>query len=89
MFLYHYFERAIGAFNNLSDLPINEAEEVLQKIRNDRPSSQAAQRDVDYMKRRVNYERIVRNLFIEKGGKPTREAPHYMVVEECEWLNSW
>jgi hypothetical protein len=30
----------------------------------------------------------VRNLFIEKGGKPTREAPHYMVVEACEWLNS-
>jgi hypothetical protein len=80
--LYHYFERKIGAFKNLSDLPANEAEEVLQKIRTDRQSSQAAQRD-------VNYEMITRNLFIEKGGKPTREAPHYMVVEACKWLNSW
>jgi len=89
MFLYHYFERTIGAFNNLSDLSVNEAEEVLKKIRNDRPSSQAAQRDVNYMKRRVGYEKIVRNLFIEKGGNPTRKSPHYMVVEECKWLDSW
>lgn len=89
MYLYHYFERAIGPFKNLSDLSINEAEEVLKKIRNARPSSQAAQRDTDYMNRRVNYEALVRNLFIEKGGKPTREAPHYMVVEACNWLNSW
>lgn len=89
MFLYHYFERSIGAFSNLSDLSVNEAEKVLEKIKNDRPSSQAAQRDVNYMKRRINYEKIVRNLFIEKGGKPTRKVPHYMVVEECKWLNSW
>lgn len=89
MFLYHYFERSIGAFSNLSDLSVNEAEKVLEKIKNDRPSSQAAQRDVEYMKRRINYEKIVRNLFIEKGGKPTRKVPHYMVVEECKWLNSW
>ena len=67
MFLYHYFERTIGAFNNLSDLSVNEAEEVLKKIRNDRPSSQAAQRDVNYMKRRVGYEKIVRNLFIARS----------------------
>ena len=31
MHLYHYFERKIGPFRNLSDLPISEAEEVLQK----------------------------------------------------------
>lgn len=89
MFLYHYFERAIGAFRNLSDLTVSEAEDILQKIRSDRPSSQAAQRDINYIKRRVNYEALARSLFIEKGGKPTREAPHYMVVEACEWLNSW
>lgn len=89
MFLYHYFEKKIGAFKNLSDLPLAEAEEVLKGIKNSRPSSFAAGRDENYMNRRMNYETLARNLFIEKGGKPIRKVPHYMVVEECQWLNSW
>ena len=89
MYLYHYFEKSIGPFRNLSDLPIEKAQEVLIKLKNERPESFAAKRDSNYMQRRANYEVIVRNLFIEKGGKPTREAPHYMVVEACPWLNSW
>lgn len=89
MFLYHYFEKKIGAFKNLSDLPINEAEEVLKKIKKDRPDSLASKRDDEYIKRRTNYETLAKKLFIEKGGKVTREVPHYMVVEECMWLNSW
>lgn len=89
MVLYHYFERSTGAFKNLSDLPSNKAEEVLKNIKSGRPSSLAAQRDANYMKRRVNYEVLARNMFIEKGGMPTRKAPHYMVVEACKWLNSW
>lgn len=89
MFLYHYYERAIGAFKNLSDLPVGQAEHLLAEIRKERPASQAARRDSEYMKRRVNYEKLARHLFIEKGGKPSREVPHYMVVEACSWLNSW
>ena len=89
MYLYHYFEREIGAFRNLSDLPVNVAEDILEKIKKDRPCSYAAQRDTNYMKRRSNYETLARNLFIKKGGKPTRKSPYYMVVEACNWLNSW
>lgn len=89
MLLYHYFEKKIGAFKNLSDLPLSEAEEVLKKIKNVRPSSLAAGRDENYMSRRLKYETLARNLFIEKGGKPIRKVPHYMVVEECPWLNAW
>jgi hypothetical protein len=89
MYLYHYFEKELGAFRNLSDLHISEAKEILNKITRDRPSSQAAQRDPDYMKRRVKYEELARKMFIEKGGKPARAAPHYMVVEVCWWLYTW
>jgi hypothetical protein len=89
MFLYHYFEKKIGAFKNLSDLSINEAEDVIKKIKKDRPASMAAKRDDEYIKRRTNYETLAKKIFIEKGGRPTREVPHYMVVEECTWLNSW
>lgn len=89
MILYHYYEKDIGPFRNLSDLSVDRAVDVLEDIRMTRPSSQAARRDMNYMNRRINYENQARALFVEKGGKPTREAPHYMVVEECEWLDSW
>lgn len=89
MFLYHYFEKKIGPFRNLSDLRLEEAQEVMRNIKKDRPLSLAAKRDENYMKRRTNYETLARNLFIEKGGKPVRKVPHYMVVGECSWLNSW
>lgn len=89
MVLYHYYEKSLGAFNNLSDLPIEEAEEVLTNIKQKRVSCFAAKRDAGYMKRRVEYEELARELFIQKGGLPIRRAPHYMVVESCEWLNSW
>lgn len=61
-------------------------EEVLRSIRENRPSSRSSGRDLRYMEKRINYEMLARKLFIEKGGKPTRKLPHYMVVEECEWL---
>lgn len=34
-------------------------------------------------------EKLVRGLFIQKGGKPERQTPYYMVVGECPWLDSW
>lgn len=89
MFLYHYFEKKIGSFRNLSDLQLEEAQEIMRNIKKDRPLSLAAKRDESYMKRRTDYEILARKLFIEKGGKPVRKVPHYMVVEECLWLNSW
>lgn len=89
MFLYHYFEKKIGPFRNLSDLHLDEAQEIMRNIKKDRPLSLAAKRDENYMKRRTEYEILARKLFIEKGGKPVRKVPHYMVVGECSWLNSW
>ena len=32
-FLYHYYEAKIGAFFSLSDLPLDEAEKILDHIR--------------------------------------------------------
>ncbi|OPJ64122.1 hypothetical protein [Clostridium oryzae] len=89
MFLYHYYEKEIGPFKNLSDLTAEEAELVMEKIKKQSPSSYTAKRDINYMKRRIEYETLGRKLFLKKGGKPTRKAPHYMVVEECEFLKSW
>lgn len=83
--LFHYFERGIGAFRNLSELDINEAQSIQGRL----TGVFAAQRNHAYLSRRKYLEQLVRALFIEKGGKPERETPYYMVVGECPWLETW
>ena len=87
-FLSHYYEASDGPFRNLSDLPEQEAEAVLQRIRKSGDRF-ASQRQADYLPIRRELEERVRRLFIGKGGKPQRERPHYFVVGECPWLKSW
>lgn len=36
-----------------------------------------------------HYEDILREKFLEKGGKITRKVPYYMVVGECKFLEGW
>lgn len=89
MYLYHYFDKSMEPFKNLSDVSVDEAKNVLQNIKAQRPNCQSASRDENYMDRRVGYEQTVRKLFTEMGGKAERQSPHYMVVEHCEWLYTW
>ncbi len=89
IYLYHYFDKTLGAFKNLSDLSDDEAKAVLMDMRETRPYSQPAQRDIQYMNRRRHYEQLAYNKFRELGGKPERQNPHYMVVEYCKWLGEW
>lgn len=86
--LYHYYEKATGPFRNLSDLPIADAQAILDGIKKDNATF-AAHRYDGYLERRQELEQLVRGLFIEKGGKPRRAAPHYMVLGQCDWLRSW
>lgn len=89
IYLYHYYDRTIGPFKNLSDLSDEEAKAVLMDMRESRPYSQPAQRDVQYMNRRRHCEQTAYDRFIELGGKPKRVHPHYMVVEYCKWMGEW
>ena len=89
MFLYHYFDKAIGAFTNLSDLSIDEANTILDKIKESKPNSQSATRHPEYMERRHRNESKLKTLFLQKGGIIKRQAPHYMVVEHSPWLSTW
>lgn len=89
MNLYHYYDKNIGPFMNLSDLSIDEAKMVLNDIKMNKPNSQSAKRHDTYIEDRLYYEGIIRNLFIKKGGKIKRHAPHYMVVEHSPWLSTW
>ena len=88
--LYHYYDKTIGPFVNLSDLEIDKAKAVLEAIKTNKPNSQSAKRHATYMEDRLHYESILRDEFIKKGGKPRRKAPHYMVVGHSSWLaSSW
>ena len=89
MYLYHYYDKTIGPFKNLSDISIEEANEVLREIANNKPNVQCAKRQADYMQARLYYENILRNEFTKKGGLISRKVPHYMVIEHSPWLSTW
>lgn len=87
-YLYHYYEEDIGPFVNLSDISTDRAEEVLSEIRN-RGETFASKRSPDYLVVRRELEQMARKMFIEKGGKPKRDVPHYMTLGSCPWLYEW
>lgn len=89
MYLYHYFDKTIGPFVNLSDLSIDEAKSILHRIKVTKPNSLCAQRHDKYMEDRSNCENIIRSEFLKKGGIIFRKSPHYMVIEHSPWLSTW
>jgi hypothetical protein len=89
MNLYHYYEQGTKPFRNLSDIPIDEAKNVLDHIKEAKPNVQSAKRHPTYMEDRHYYEEILRTEFAKKGGIISRKSPHYMVVEHSPWLSSW
>ncbi len=42
MFLYHYFDKKVGPFRNLSDLSVDAATEMLDTIRKEKPNTLCA-----------------------------------------------
>ncbi|MBB3111861.1 hypothetical protein FHS18_003929 [Paenibacillus phyllosphaerae] len=86
--LFHYYDAATGPFRNLSDLSPTEAQQVMRDIRK-QGKGFASQRAEDYLEIRRRLESKAREMFLLKGGKPVRVAPHYMTVGECPWLLTW
>ena len=89
LYLYHYYDKRSGPFKSLTALPEKEAFTVLERIKQDRPSSLSAQRDIDYISKRMNCERIVREEAVKKGILMDTLSPHYLVVEHSPWLSTW
>ena len=89
MYLYHFFDSRTGPFKSLTALPPEEARAVIERIKQERPDSQCAQRHDKYVPYRHNCEAILRREFAAKGGIMEIETPHYMVVEFSPWLYTW
>ena len=86
MYLYHYFEQKVGPFVSISGLSIDEAMKVQSQLTTPFHIENRSQK---YYERRQYLEQLVRSLFIEKGGKPILNVPHYMAIGECPFLSTW
>jgi hypothetical protein len=86
--LYHYFEKDVGPFKNLSCLSIVEATRVSNAIKHTGRIF-ASKRSDDYLTIRRDLEKQARDQFILKGGNPENLYPHYMTLEACSWLETW
>ena len=56
MYLYHYYDASIGPFKNLSDLSEDDAKNLLNSIKKERPNCQCAKRQDSYVKDRIHFE---------------------------------
>jgi hypothetical protein len=88
VFLSHYYEAQEGPFRSLTDLPQDEAEVVLQQIRQ-AANRFASRRAADYLPIRRELEDRIRQMLIDKGGRPVRARPHYLILGACPWLQTW
>ncbi len=86
--LIHYYERKNGPFLSLSDLTLEEAETVLERIRQ-RGDVFASRRSPAYVSERFEIEERIRGLFTLKGGRPQCARPLYFVLGECAWFETW
>jgi hypothetical protein len=84
----HHYEANQGSFRSLSDLSLEEAESILQRIRREGIVF-ASKRNMDYLGIRESLEEQMRQLFIEKDGHPKRLRPHYFILGSCEWVKGW
>ena len=84
MFLYHYFEQDSGPFMTLTALPNESAKEILLTHKF---AGRPVNPDIDgFLQRRYDRDMQLRKFFIERGGRPQRTAPVYMMLgEHQQW----
>lgn len=89
MYLYHYFDKRTGPFKSLTAVSREEAQKVMNQIKEEYPNSQCASRHDKYVEYRNNCEAILRREFAAKNGVMEITSPYYMVVGHSPWLSTW
>jgi len=84
-FLYHYYELEKGPFLNITEKGFKEATHIQSQI----SEGWNSKRPSNYLELRFALENRIKEQFISKGGKPTRNDPFYFTLGECEWAKSW
>ncbi len=88
IYLYHYFERDFGPFKSLTELPIEEAKQILIA---QRATGKFHNPDIEgFLHNRYNRDKHLRDVFIAHGGRPQRTAPIYMMLgEHRQWESAY
>ncbi|WKN45809.1 hypothetical protein [Tunicatimonas pelagia] len=84
-YLYHYYETSNGSFQNITQNGYEKAVKIQGKI----SEGWNSKRPSNYIELRFALEKRLRDQFISKGGKPTRDDPFYFTLGECKWAKSW
>ena len=83
----HYYREARRPFLNLSDLPDEQLNPVIDALMDERRSGQHRRAfGRRYMELRRRTETKMRHLFVEAGGRVERRSPHYFVLGESRWF---
>lgn len=67
MYIYHYYDRDLGPFKNISELPDEEAEKIMQRLKAEKSNAFCNQRNEEYLEKRRYYEDILRREFLKKA----------------------
>jgi len=88
MELYHYYEKSIGPFRTLTALPMAEARTILLA---QRAEGKPVNPDIDgFLQKRYDRDKQLRDMFIDRGGQPTRTAPVYMMLgAHAQWATAY
>lgn len=88
MYLFHYYDRDFKPFKSLTELPFDEAKQILLKQKAD---GKFHNPDIDgFLKKRYDRDNRLRDMFIAHGGKPKRKVPIYMMLgEHRQWESAY
>jgi len=86
-FATHYHRRDRPPFLSLSDLDDDRLDGVLRELTSTAGEAGSQRRfGGRYMQLRRATEILMRDRFIERGGRPQRQSPHYFVLGESAWF---
>ena len=86
-FATHYYLPGRAPFLNLSDLEPDRVREVIAELDSYALDGRSERRfGPRYMSLRRETEARLRQRFVDRGGRPVRRSPHYLVLGECAWF---
>ncbi len=88
LFLFHYYNRDFKPFKSLTELPFEEAKQILLQQRAD---GKFRHPNIDvFLQKRYDRDRKLRKMFLARGGNPQRTVPIYMMFgEHKQWASAY
>ena len=88
LFLFHYYNRDFKPFKSLTELPFEEAKQILLQQKAD---GKFRHPNIDvFLQKRYDRDRKLRKMFLARGGNPQRTVPIYMMLgEHKQWASAY